>query len=47
MIDSVRSTVLSAVNKSNFGYITPDDFNLFAKQAQIDIFEDYFYQYNK
>jgi hypothetical protein len=46
MIDSVRSTVLSAVNKSNFGYITPDDFNLFAKQAQIDIFEDYFYQYN-
>ena len=46
MIDSVRSTVLSAVNKNNFGYITPDDFNLFAKQAQIDIFEDYFYQYN-
>lgn len=46
MIDSVRNTVLSAVNKNNFGYITPDDFNLFAKQAQIDIFEDYFYQYN-
>lgn len=46
MIDSVRSTVLSAVNKNNFGYITPDDFNLYAKQAQIDIFEDYFYQYN-
>ena len=46
MIDSVRNTVLSAVNKNNFGYITPDDFNLYAKQAQIDIFEDYFYQYN-
>lgn len=46
MIDSVRNTVLSVVNKGNFGYITPDDFNLYAKQAQIDIFEDYFYQYN-
>ena len=46
MIDSVRNTVLAAVNKNNFGYITPDDFNLYAKQAQIDIFEDYFYQYN-
>lgn len=46
MIDSVRSTVLAAVNKNNFGYITPDDFNLYAKQAQIDVFEDYFHQYN-
>lgn len=46
MINSVRNTVLSVANKNNFGYITPDDFNLYAKQAQLDIFEDYFYQYN-
>lgn len=46
MINSVRSTVMSVANKNNFGYITPEDFNLYAKQAQIDIFEDYFYQYN-
>jgi len=34
------------MNKNNYGYISPADFNLFAKQAQLDIFEDYFYQYN-
>jgi hypothetical protein len=47
MINSVRATVLSVANKNNFGYISPEDFNLYAKQAQIDIFEDYFYQYNQ
>ena len=46
MINSVRETVLSLLNKNNYGYITPNDFNLYAKQAQLDIFEDYFYQYN-
>ena len=46
MINSVRNTVLAILNKNNYGYISPQDFNLFAKQAQIDIFEDYFYQYN-
>lgn len=46
MINSVKSTVMSVANKNNFGYITPEDFNLYAKQAQLDIFEDYFYQYN-
>jgi len=46
MINTVRATVLSIANKNNFGYITPNDFNLYAKQAQLDIFEDYFYQYN-
>lgn len=37
---------MSIANKNNYGYITPSDFNLYAKQAQLDIFEDYFYQYN-
>jgi hypothetical protein len=46
MINSVRNTVFSVLNKNNYGYITPDDFNLYAKQAQLDIFDDYFYDYN-
>jgi len=46
MINSVRQTVMSVLNKNNYGYISPSDFNLFAKQAQLDLFEDYFYQYN-
>ncbi len=46
IINTVRATVLSIANKNNYGYITPSDFNLYAKQAQLDIFEDYFYQYN-
>jgi len=46
MINSVRNTVLSILNKNNYGYISPSDFNLFAKQAQLDIFDDYFYSYN-
>jgi len=46
MINSVRNTVLSVLNKNNYGYISPSDFNLFAQQAQLDIFENYFYEYN-
>lgn len=47
MINSVRNTVLSVLNKNNYGYISPSDFNLFAKQAQLEIFEEYFSEYNK
>lgn len=47
MINSVRNTVLSILNKNNYGYISPADFNLFAKQAQMNIFESYFYEYNR
>ena len=46
MINSVRNTVLSVLNKINYGYLSPSDFNLFAKQAQLDLFDNYFYQYN-
>ena len=45
-INDVRNTVLAIANKNNYGYISPQDFNLYAKQAQMDMFEDYFYQYN-
>jgi hypothetical protein len=46
MIDSVRQTVLSILNKNNYGYVSPSDFNLFAKQAQLEIFEGYFTDLN-
>ena len=46
MINAVRNTVLAVLNKNNYGYISPSDFNLFAKQAQLDIFDEYFIGYN-
>ena len=46
MINSVRNTVQAIANKNNYGYISPQYFNLYAQQAQMDLFEDYFYQYN-
>ncbi len=45
-INDVRETVLAICNKNNYGYISPDDFNLYAKQAQLDIFNEYMNQYN-
>ena len=47
MINNVRKTVLSVLNKNNYGYISPDDFNMYARQAQLDVFESYFYSFNK
>lgn len=47
MINAVRNTVLAVLNKNNYGYISPQDFNLYAKQAQMEIFEEYFSSYNK
>lgn len=46
MINEVRNTVLSIISKDNRGYITPFEFNLFAKQAQLEIFEQYIYSYS-
>ena len=45
-IDSVYQTVQALANKEQRGYITPQEFNLFANQAQQDIFEQYFYDLN-
>lgn len=42
MINSVRNTVMSILNKDNNGYVTPEEFNSFAKQAQLEIFNQYF-----
>lgn len=47
MINSVRNTVLSVLNKNNYGYISPSDFNLFAKNAQMELYDEYFNNYNK
>ena len=42
-IDDVYQKVLAIANKEQRGYITPQEFNLFADHAQMDIFEQYFY----
>ena len=42
-IDTVYQKVLMFANKEQRGYITPQEFNLFADQAQVEIFEQYFY----
>jgi len=49
-IDTVYQRVLALANKEQRGYITPQEFNLFANQAQMEIFEQYFYdikQFNR
>ena len=49
-IDTVYQKVLAFANKEQRGYITPQEFNLYADQAQKEIFEQYFYdleQYNR
>ena len=42
-IDTVYQTVQALANKEQRGYITPQEFNLFANQAQDDIFDQYLY----
>ena len=42
-IDTVYQRVLILANKEQRGYITPQEFNLFADHAQMEIFEQYFY----
>lgn len=46
-IDTVYQRVLAIANKEQRGYITPQEFNLFAGQAQMKIFEQYFYDINQ
>ena len=46
-IDTVYQRVLALANKEQRGYITPKEFNLFANHAQMDIFEQYFYDLNQ
>ncbi len=46
-IDTVYQKVLTIANKEQRGYITPQEFNLLADQAQLDILEQYFYDLNQ
>ena len=43
MIDRVYQKVLAIANKEQRGYITPQEFNLFADKAQNEIFDNYFH----
>ena len=42
-VDTVYQTVLALCNKEQRGYITPQEFNLLARKAQMEIFESYFH----
>jgi len=42
-VDTVYQRVLTLANKEQRGYITPQEFNLLANQAQMEIFEQYFF----
>ena len=46
-IDTVYQRVLAIANKEQRGYITPQEFNLLANQAQMAIFNQYFSDMNK
>ena len=46
-INTVYQRVLTIANKEQRGYITPQEFNILANQAQLDIFEQYFYDLNQ
>ena len=46
-IDTVYQRVLTIANKEQRGYITPQEFNLLANQAQMEIFEQYFHDINQ
>ena len=41
-IDTVYQKVLAIFNKEQRGYITPQEFNLFANRAQLDLFSSIF-----
>ena len=45
-VDTVYQRVLALANKEQRGYITPQEYNLLANQAQMSIFESYFYSKN-
>lgn len=46
-VNTVYQRVLAIANKEQRGYLTPQEFNYLANQAQLDIFEQYFYDLNQ
>ena len=47
LVDTIYQRVLAIANKEQRGYITPQEFNLLANQAQMAIFDQYFYDINQ
>ena len=45
-VDTVYQRILAIANKEQRGYITPQEYNLLANQAQMQIFESYFFTKN-
>ena len=43
-IDTVYQKVLTIANKEQRGYITPQEFNILAQKAQLDIYGSYFHE---
>lgn len=43
--NQVRNVVMELLNKNNHGYCSPFEYNTFSQLAQMEIFEDLFYQY--
>jgi len=46
-VNNVYRTVLAVLNKEQRGYLTPDQFNRLGRQAQLELFEKSFYDYNR
>ncbi len=46
-VNTVYRTVLSVLNKEGRGFLTPDQFNKIGGQAQLDLLERAFYDYNR
>jgi len=46
-VNKVYRVVLAVLNKEQRGYLTPDQFNRLGRQAQLDLFEKSFYDYNR
>ena len=46
-VDTVYQRVLALSNKEQRGYITPQEYNLLAEQAQLLIFEQYFHDIDR
>ena len=46
-VDTIYQRVLALANKEQRGYITPQELNLYANQAQLEILNQYFYDTNQ
>jgi hypothetical protein len=46
-VNKVYKSVLSILNKEQRGYLTPYEFNNLARQAQLEMLDGLFYQYNQ